>query len=77
MARPSNKSTSSEPTHKPTEAFTLPAPIPNPEFELMYLLGHLRGRIATADRIAELVLTLQAKWELRVAEALEAGRDGR
>jgi hypothetical protein len=59
MARQPNKPTV-EHTPRTAEAFTLPAPIADPQLELFYLLGHLRGKIATADRIAELVLILLA-----------------
>lgn len=73
MARPpSNKPTDG---HKPAEPFVLPAPIPDPQQEIIYYLGHLRGKIITADRIAELYLLIQAQWlvslkelRLRIAE---------
>jgi len=60
MARPSNKSTTSESTTTPAKEFSLPAPIADQKLELMYLLGHLRGKVAFADRITELVLILDA-----------------
>lgn len=69
MARPANKPTTSEP--KAPETFTLPAPMTDPQLEMMYLLGHLRGRIATADRIAELHLTIVSALQAKIAEGGE------
>ena len=49
------------PSPKPTTGLVLPKPIPNPQNELFFLLGHLRGtNVSTADRITELVLQLIA-----------------
>lgn len=69
MARPSNKPATTEPTSKAAEPFNLPAPISDPQLEMMYLLGHLRGRIATADRIAELHLTIVNALKERIGES--------
>jgi hypothetical protein len=50
-------------------AFTLPAPIQDPMQELLFLLGNLYGNhTETADRITQLVLTLQAQYNARIAE---------
>jgi hypothetical protein len=76
MPRTPNKPTTEHTPRAAAEAFALPAPIADPQLELFYLLGHLRGKIATADRIAELVLMLQAKWAAEVEKALQDGRDG-
>lgn len=68
MARPANKpATTSEP--RTPESFNLPAPFSDPQLELFYYLGHLRGRIATADRITELVLQRETYWQAKLAEA--------
>lgn len=71
MPRPTNKPANAEHTPKPTDTFTLPAPIDDPELEMLYLLGHARGKLVTADRIAELYLQLRSKWRAGAGETAE------
>lgn len=77
MARPPANKPATTDGAKPTEAFVLPAPIKDPMQELMFLLGHLRGKIVTADRIAELVLILQAQANEKIEQAFAEGREGK
>lgn len=71
MARPTATKSSPE-TTKPN-GLELPKPIPEMERELYYLLGHLRGtNVATADRITELIITMEAAHRERITD-LERG----